>query len=102
LIILIIYFVKSTNYEAPHYSVFSILLSLYLYDSNILLSTQFSDTLNLYSPLNVRDKVPHQYRITGKIVVLLCSNFYVFRQQTRIQRGSELNGSKHYPNSISS
>jgi polysaccharide pyruvyl transferase WcaK-like protein len=30
----------------------------------------FSDTLNLCSPLNVRDQVSHTYKKMGKIVVL--------------------------------
>jgi phosphate starvation-inducible membrane PsiE len=36
---------------------------------NILLSILFSNTLNLCSSLNVRDKVSHPYRTTGKIIV---------------------------------
>jgi hypothetical protein len=37
---------------------------------NILLSTLFSNTLNLCSSLSVRDQVSHPYRTTGKIIVL--------------------------------
>jgi hypothetical protein len=37
---------------------------------NILLSTLFSNTLNLCYSLNVRDKVSHPYKTTGKIIVL--------------------------------
>jgi hypothetical protein len=37
---------------------------------NILLSTMFSDTLSLHSPLSVRDEVPHPYKTTGKIMLL--------------------------------
>ncbi|PNF31806.1 hypothetical protein B7P43_G11368, partial [Cryptotermes secundus] len=37
---------------------------------NVLLNTLFSNTLSLCSSLNVRDKVPHSYRTTGKIIVL--------------------------------
>jgi hypothetical protein len=36
-------------------------------------STLFSNTLNLCSSLNVRDKVSHPYKITGKIIVLYIS-----------------------------
>jgi hypothetical protein len=44
-----------------------------LIGSNILLSTLFSNTLNLCSFLNVRDQVSHPYKTTGKIIVLqLC------------------------------
>jgi hypothetical protein len=39
-------------------------------NSNILLSTLFSNTLSLYSSLNVKDQVSHPYRTTGKIIVL--------------------------------
>jgi hypothetical protein len=37
---------------------------------NILLSTLFSNTLNLCSSLNVRDKVSHPYKTIGKIIGL--------------------------------
>jgi hypothetical protein len=37
---------------------------------NILLSTLFSNTLSLYSSLNVWDQVSHPYRTTGNIIVL--------------------------------
>jgi len=40
--------VKNTNNEAPHYAFFSGLLAEYIF-----LSTLFSDTLSLYSSLNV-------------------------------------------------
>jgi hypothetical protein len=37
---------------------------------NILLSILFSNTLNLYSSLRVRDQVSHPYKLTSKIIVL--------------------------------
>jgi hypothetical protein len=40
---------------------------------NILLSTLFSDTLNLYSPLSVRYQIPHPYRTICKMIVLYLS-----------------------------
>jgi len=46
--------VKHTNYKAPHYAVFPSLLG-----SNILLSTVFSNTLNLRSLFNVRQTKFH-------------------------------------------
>ena len=36
---------------------------------NILLNTQFSNTLSLHSSLNVSDQVSHPYKTTGKIIV---------------------------------
>jgi hypothetical protein len=36
---------------------------------NILLSTLFSNTLNLFSSLNARHKVSDPYKTTGKIIV---------------------------------
>jgi hypothetical protein len=37
---------------------------------NNLLSTLFSNTLNLCSSLNMRDQIAHPYKTTGKIIVL--------------------------------
>jgi hypothetical protein len=42
----------------------------FLFGSNIHLSTLFSNNLNLYTFLNVGDKVSHLYRTTGKTMVL--------------------------------
>jgi hypothetical protein len=39
-------------------------LSRHLFGPNIILSTLFSNTLSLYSSLNVRDQVSHPYRTT--------------------------------------
>jgi hypothetical protein len=56
-----------------------------LFDTNILLGILFSNTLSLCSSLNVRDKVLHPYRTTGKIILLYILIFVVVRQQTRRQ-----------------
>jgi hypothetical protein len=36
--------------------------------TNILLSDLFSNTLSLFSSLNVSDQVSHPYKTTGKIL----------------------------------
>jgi hypothetical protein len=41
-----------------------------LLDPNIILSTLFTNTLNLCSSLNVRDQVSHPYKTTGKSLIL--------------------------------
>jgi hypothetical protein len=54
--------------------------------SNILLSTLFSNTLSLYSSLNVRDRVSHPYRPTGKIIllyILISDTYRIKRHQCR-------------------
>ena len=43
---------------------------------NTLLNTLFSNTLSLRSSLNVSDQVSHQYRTTGKIIVLYIFIFW--------------------------
>jgi hypothetical protein len=57
-----------------------------------------SDTLSLFSPLNVRDQVSHPYRATGKIIGFVYSNFYFSRPRTRRQKASGPNGSKRCHN----
>jgi hypothetical protein len=47
--------------------------------SNIL-SSLFSNSLNLCSSLNVKDQVSHPYRTTGKIIVLYISIFKFFSE----------------------
>jgi len=49
---------------------FSPVFSSFLIDINAFLSTLLSNTIGLYSSLNVRDQVLHPYKITGKIIVL--------------------------------
>jgi hypothetical protein len=54
----LLYFAKSTSYEAPHYVVFSNLQSLHLSSVQIFYSAPCSRThLSLCSSLNVRDQV---------------------------------------------
>jgi hypothetical protein len=62
----------STNYKAPHCATFSHYLSLL--GPNILLSTLFSNTLSLWSSLNVRDQALHPHT-TGRIMVLYILTF---------------------------
>jgi hypothetical protein len=52
-----------------------------LFGPNILLSTLFSNTLSLFSSLNVRGQVSYPYRTTGKIIDLYI--FYGIKQQWR-------------------
>jgi hypothetical protein len=42
---------------------------LSLFVRNILLGTLFSNTLSLWSSLNIRDQVSHPYKTTGRIMV---------------------------------
>jgi hypothetical protein len=58
--IILIILGEETDHAAAHH----------LLGPNILLSTLFSNTLNLCSSLNVRDQISHPYKTTGKIIVL--------------------------------
>jgi len=71
--------VKSTSYEAPHYAVFS---TSFLLDQNILLSTLFSDILNVCSSFSVRHQISHPCKISDTITVLyvvICATFENYR-----------------------
>jgi hypothetical protein len=80
------------NFLEPH--VTSSLLS-----PKILLSTLYSNTLSLCSFLNVRDRVSHPYRTISKITVFYIQIF-MFLDSRQEEKGSGLDGSKHYPESI--
>jgi hypothetical protein len=58
---------------------------LSLFGPNILLSILFSNTLSLCFSLNVRDRISHPYKTTGRNDTFACFNSYVFRGQTGIQ-----------------
>jgi hypothetical protein len=75
---ILIYTVKSSNYEAPHYAVFPIFISSLL-GPYILLSVLFSNTFSPYSSCDVRFQVSHLCKTTGKIIVLYV-NFCSVRQ----------------------
>jgi hypothetical protein len=66
-----------------------------------LLSTLFSNTLSLYTSLNVRHQVFTPIQSHKQSYSFLYSNYNEFRQQ-RKDKSSGMNGSQHYPNSISS
>jgi hypothetical protein len=52
-----------------------------LHGSNILLSTFYTNTLSLFSSLNVRDQISRPYIITGKIIVLCIFTFLDSRRE---------------------
>jgi hypothetical protein len=66
-----------------------------LFGPNILLSTLFSNTLNLCSSLKVRGQVAHPYRTTGKIIVFYILIFVFLGSRREDKKGSGMNGSKH-------
>ena len=80
LVDLIIRIVFGVEYRSLSSSLCSCLhspVSSSLLGPNILLSTLFSNTLNMRSSLSVSDRVSHPYRTTGKIIVL-CILIFVF------------------------
>jgi hypothetical protein len=87
---------KSTSYEPTHSAFFPNFPSLHLTSAQIFSSAPFSKALILCFSLNGRDKVSLPYKTTGKIIIL-----YI-QTADKKTKGSGLNGSKHYPNSISS
>jgi hypothetical protein len=71
-----------------------------LFGPDILLSTLFSNTLNLSAFLNVTDKFDIHTEPHEKLQFCIY-RFYVFNSRQR-DKGSGLNDSKHYPDSVSS
>jgi fucose permease len=93
---------NNTGYEVPSLGSFLQPPNIpSLFGPNILLNSLFSyrPALSLCSCLNVRDQVSHPYKTTGKILVL-CILIFTFLDSKHEARISELNDSKHCPNSI--
>jgi hypothetical protein len=53
----------------------------------------------MFSSLNVRDQVPHPYKIAGKTIFLYITILNVLEANDKIN-GSGLNRSKYYQNSV--
>jgi hypothetical protein len=64
------YLIKSANYYAPHYVIFSLLLVLPSPSGPNILNTLFPNALNLCSSLRARDQVPHPYK-TAVLYILI-------------------------------
>jgi hypothetical protein len=64
---------------------------------NILLSTLFSNTLNLCSSPSTKHQVSQPHKVAGKIVILHILMFK-FLERRREDKDSEENGIKHSPN----
>jgi hypothetical protein len=66
---------------------------------HFILSALFTNIINLCSSLHVRDQVSHPFRTTGKIIILYILIFTSLTTDWESE-GFELNGNKHYQNSI--
>jgi hypothetical protein len=73
----------------------------FLLGPNVLLSTMFLNTLNLYFSFKERDYVSHPCKTTAKIIVLYIL-IDVFLDGKREDKNSELDGRKNSPNLICS
>jgi hypothetical protein len=67
LILLILIGEEDKLRSSPLCSFLHLPVTSFLFGSDILLSTLFSNTLSLFSSLNVTDQVSQPYRTTGKI-----------------------------------
>jgi hypothetical protein len=74
---------KNTNYEIPHYAVFSSLPSLHLSSVKIFSSTPCSQTPSVYVPQLMTKTKLHTHRNPKAKYYFIYLNFQVFRQQTR-------------------
>ena len=70
LITQIIFGEQYRSLSSPLHSFLLSPVTLSLLDPNIILGTLFSNTLSLHSSLNVSDQDSHQYKTTGKIIIL--------------------------------
>jgi hypothetical protein len=90
------YLVRCTYHRAPCYVVFPIHLLLHpSLGPNIVLSTQFLNTLSLCSSLIMRDQFSHPYKTTGKFMFLYISQSLYFCIANWRTKDSTLHGSKH-------
>jgi hypothetical protein len=70
-LIILIIFGDEYSYGVPHCVIFTNLLLFHPSSVQTFSSTPFFwNTLNLCSILNIRDQISHQYKTTGKIIVL--------------------------------
>jgi hypothetical protein len=61
---------EGASYEIAHCSFLQPPTTSSLLGPNILLSTQPSNILNLYSSVTVRDQVSHPYKTTSKFIIM--------------------------------
>jgi hypothetical protein len=73
-LIILIMLGEEYKLEAPHYAVFSSLLSLHLSSAQTFSSAPCSQTPSVYTSINVRVQVSRPHKATGKIIVLYIPN----------------------------
>ena len=70
LITWLIFSVEYVSLSSLLYSLFNDPVTLSLLGPNVLLSTLFTNTLNLHTILIFNDQVSHPYKTTGKFIIL--------------------------------
>jgi hypothetical protein len=94
LIVLIIFGEKYSSGD-HHYTDSPTPVTSFHFSPNILLSTLFSNTLRLWTSLNLRDKVSHPYKTTGKIIVLYILTFIFLLAADENIKGSGQSSSRN-------